>query len=92
MSIKSMYLIQKWNFETCYIELLELSKALPVANNHYIPSSDFGKLRQECKSGLNLAYGKKVADNRYLLSLTGTHTLLCCIVKDLCGVSFYICA
>ena len=87
-----MYLIQKWKFETCYIELLELSKVLPVANNHYIPSSDFGKLRQECRLGLNLVYGKKVADNRYLLSLKGTHTLLCCIVKDLCGVSFYICA
>ncbi len=76
--------------KTCFIELLELSKALAVANNHYIPSSDFGKLRQECKSGFNLAYGKKVEDNMYLLSLKGTHTLLCCVVKDLGGVTFRI--
>ena len=76
--------------KTCYIELLELSKALSVANNHYIPSSDFGKLMQECRLGLNLVYGKKVEDNLYLLSLKGTHTLLCCVVKDLSGVSFTI--
>jgi len=74
--------------KTCYIELLELSKALSVANNHYIPSSDFGKLMQECRLGLNLVYGKKVEDNLYLLSLKGTHTLLCCVVKDLDGVTF----
>ena len=78
--------------KTCFIELLELSKVLPVANNHYIPSSDFGKLMQECKSGLNLAFGKKVEDNLYLLSLKGTHTLLCCVLKDLSGVTFHICA
>ena len=74
--------------KTCYIELLELSKVLSVANNHYIPSSDFGKLMQECRLGLNLVYGKKVEDNLYLLSLKGTHTLLCCVVKDLDGVTF----
>jgi hypothetical protein len=74
--------------KTCYIELLELSKALQVANNHYIPSFAFGKLMQECRLGLNLVYGKKVEDNMYLLSLKGTHTLLCCVVKDMGGVTF----
>ena len=75
--------------KTCFIELLELSKALPVANNHYIPSSDFGKLMQECRLGLNLVYGKKVEDNRYFLSLKGTHTLLCCVLKDLSKFTFH---
>ena len=76
--------------KTCFIELLELSKVLPVANNHYIPSSDFGKLRQECKLGLNLVYGKKVGDNRYFLSLKGTHTLLCCVLTDLSKFIFHV--
>ena len=76
--------------KTCFIELLELSKALPVANNHYIPSSDFGKLMQECRLGLNLVYGKKVEDNRYFLSLKGTHTLLCCVLKDLSKFTFHV--
>ena len=53
--------------KTCFIELLELTKVLEQKNNHYIPTSDFGKMMQECKAGYNLAYGKKVADTQYFL-------------------------
>ena len=74
--------------KTCYIELLELSQALNQTNHHYIPSSDFGKMMQECKAGLNLAYGKKVEANPYLLSLKGRETLLSCLVSDLSHISF----
>jgi hypothetical protein len=73
---------------TCYIELLELRKVLEQKNNHYIPASDFGKMMQECRAGYNLAYGKKVADNQYLLSLKGSETILCCVLADLSKVAF----
>ena len=76
--------------KTCFIELLELSTVLQVANHHYIPSTDFGKLMQECKLGLNLVYGKKVEDNKYFLSLKGTHTLLCCVLHNLSKFTFII--
>jgi hypothetical protein len=76
--------------KTCFIELLELSTVLQVANHHYIPSTDFGKLMQECKLGLNLVYGKKVEDNKYFLSLKGTHTLLCCVLHNLSKFTFVV--
>jgi hypothetical protein len=34
------------------------------------------KPKKECKAGYNLAYGKKVVDNLYLLSLKGSETIL----------------
>jgi hypothetical protein len=76
--------------KTCFIELLELTKVLQVANHHYIPSSDFGSMMQECKAGLNLVYGKKAEDNKYFLSLKGTHTLLCCVLHNLSKFTFYL--
>ena len=76
--------------KTCYIELLEIGKVLGVANHHYIPSTDFGKLMQECKLGLNLVYGKKVEDNKYFLSLKGSETILCCVLSNLSKFTFQL--
>ncbi len=76
--------------KTCFIELLELTKVLQVANHHYIPSSDFGAMMQECRAGLNLVYGKKVEDNKYFLSLKGTHTILCCVLHNLTKFTFHV--
>ncbi|MBP6740418.1 MAG: hypothetical protein KA146_10525 [Leptospiraceae bacterium] len=76
--------------KTCFIELIELTKVLQVANHHYIPSTDFGKLMQECKAGLNLVYGKKVEDNKYFLSLKGSETILCCVLSNLSKFTFQL--
>ena len=76
--------------KTCYIELFEPAKILQVANHHYIPSTDFGKLMQECKLGLNLVYGKKVEDNKYFLSLKGSETILCCVLSNLSKFTFQL--
>jgi len=75
---------------TCFIELLEIGKVLQVTNHHYIPSPDFGTMMKECKAGLNLVYGKKVEDNKYLLSLKGTETILCCALGNLSKFTFTV--
>jgi hypothetical protein len=68
---------------TCRLELIELSKVLSVKNNFYIPNSNFGKIMQEVRNGLFLAYGRKNLDVKWVLNVTGYSCLLSCLINDL---------
>jgi hypothetical protein len=68
---------------TCRVELIELNETLCKINDYYVPSSNFGIMMKEVRSGASLAYGKKCSQSRWLLNVTGYSRLLSCLVEDL---------
>jgi hypothetical protein len=66
---------------TFYIELIDLSEVLPSNNGVYIPSFDFPKLMAEKRQNLNLAYGLRFKEFKYLISLKGSSVLCSAILK-----------
>lgn len=70
-------------YRTCRIEFQELIDILSLENSIYVPSKDFGKLMNETRSRLNLAYGKKSSEIKYFFSLVGYDRLIACTVSDL---------
>lgn len=70
-------------YRTCRIELLELSTVLSTENNIYIPPCNFGKLMRETRLNLNLAYGKKNSEIKFIFSLVGYGRLICCLISNL---------
>ena len=75
-------------FRTCSVKLEELALVLPSQNGFYVPSHSFGGLMQEAKSGYNLAYGRKIVESKYLLSMVGYGRLISCLVSDLNQIEF----
>lgn len=69
-------------YRTCRIEFHTLSDILSIENGIYVPSKEFGKFMSETKLRLNLAYGKKSSESKYLLSLMGYDRLISCVVMD----------
>ena len=54
-------------FLNCFIELNPLTDLLGTENGVYIPANDFGKMMKETRLNLNLAYGLKVSEYRYII-------------------------
>ena len=70
-------------FRTCFVELKHVSDFLNTENGIFVPSSSFGKMMQEVKLNLNLAYGLKKLNSQYILSLVGNTRLVSCIVNNI---------
>jgi hypothetical protein len=70
-------------YRTCRIEFQDLINILSIENDIYVPSKNFGKLMNETRSRLNLAYGKKSSEVKYIFSLVGYDRLITCTVSDL---------
>ncbi|MGJ1446713.1 hypothetical protein ACR79S_12380 [Sphingobacterium spiritivorum] len=70
-------------YRTCRIEFQELLTILSSENGIYVPSKDFGKLMSETRLRLNLAYGKKSYEIKYIFSLVGYDRLITCTISDL---------
>ena len=84
LSFNDYYVNKKeYVYRTCKIELQELSNILSLEKNIYVPSKDFGKLMNESKLRLNLAYGKKSSEIKYIFYLSGYEKLIACTVSDL---------
>ena len=66
-------------YRTFHIELISLSDVLSEQNGIFIPASDFESLMKEKRQNLNLAYGLKSKEAKYLISLKGA-TILCSVV------------
>ena len=84
LSFNNHYLEKKEKFsKTCRIEFQELSNILSLENAIYVPSKDFGKLMKETRNNLNLVFGKKSTEIKYIFSLVGYDRLITCTVQDL---------
>ncbi len=85
MSFQNYYLDKPEDYflRTCRIEIQELSSILSIENGIYVPSKDFGKIMNETRLSLNLSYGKRVSEFKYIFSLVGYDRLITCIVSDL---------
>jgi hypothetical protein len=68
---------------TCRLELIELEEILNSVNGYYIPSSDFGGMMKEVRSGASLAYGQNCSQFKWLLKITGYSDLVSCLVANL---------
>jgi hypothetical protein len=67
----------------CRIELTKLEKNLNSEQGYYVPSSDFGNLMKEVRTGISLAYGKKISEIKWQLSIVGYSRLISCLTGDL---------
>lgn len=74
--------------KTCYIEISLIKDFLDVKNGIYTPSNDFGKMMREVKLDLNLAYGLRETEFKYILSLVGYSRLISCIVADKLDIKY----
>lgn len=88
LSFNDYYLNKKGDlYRTCRVELQELVNTLSLENGIYVPSKDFGRLMSETKLRLNLAYGKKSSEIRYIFSLVGYDRIITCTVRDLACIN-----
>ncbi|WP_299183606.1 hypothetical protein [uncultured Chryseobacterium sp.] len=84
LSFNDYYVNKKEDlYRTCRIEFQELLNILSLENSIYVPSKDFGRLMRETRLRLNLAYGKKSSEIKYIFSLVGYDRLITCTVSDL---------
>ncbi|HRI48380.1 MAG: hypothetical protein IPK11_00325 [Ignavibacteria bacterium] len=84
LSFNNFYLGEdKELYRTCRIKFQELLNILSLENDIYVPSKDFGKLMKETRLRLNIAYGMKFSEIKYIFSLVGYGSLITCTVSDL---------
>jgi hypothetical protein len=69
-------------YRTCYINLLKLSETLTKDNGRYLPANDFPTLMKHEREGINLAYGKKGDDLKFILQFRGAEILLACLIGN----------
>lgn len=77
-------------YRTCYIELDSLSSLLSSKNGIHVPSDEFGKMMQEKRKNLNLAYGLRESDYKYILSFSASQKLVSFIIRDLEDVTLKV--
>ena len=68
-------------FRTCSIEFTALEELLDIENGIYIPKSEFADFMQQNRQHLNLAYGLRQRDYRWILSFKGSSRLASFIIK-----------
>jgi hypothetical protein len=64
------------------IALIELVRRLDIRHDRYIPPTERRLLLADAADRVMLAYGRRIADCRWLLSLRGEYPLLSCLVRD----------
>jgi hypothetical protein len=64
------------------ISLIELVRRLEIRHDRYIPPSEYKLLLADAADRVMLAYGRRVMDCQWLLSLRGEYPLLSCLVRD----------
>ncbi len=75
-------------YRTCFLELIELSDVLRSNNGIYIASEEFGQFMREKRENLNLAYGLREKENRFIFSLSGSEKLISLIIRNEEDISF----
>lgn len=75
------------SFRTCFLAIEDLSQVLSVENGVYVPAPGFGKLMQQTRANYHLAYGRKAAEWKHLLSLVGHGRLVSCLVADVAAIA-----
>lgn len=77
-------------YRTCFIELIKPVDELST-NQHglYIPSTNFGKMIKEIRSGLGLVYGRHINEVEYILRFRG-NLLVACPVSQSRDLGFTI--
>ncbi len=66
----------------CTLELIPLQSRLLVRRDRYMPPTDSQTILKDAQERVSLAYGRRADEHRYLLTLSGEITLLCCLVKN----------
>ena len=64
------------------IALIELARRLDIRHDRYLPPAETRLLLADAADRVMLAYGRRVADCRWLLSFRGEYPLLSCLVRD----------
>lgn len=67
---------------TCYMVLVEVNNVLNVKNGYYVPPAQFSTLMKHEREGINLAYGKKNNQVKYVFQIRNSEVLLACLVKN----------
>ena len=67
---------------TCYMALVEVNNILNIKNGYYVPPTQFSTLMKHEREGINLAYGKKSNQVKYVFQIRNSEVLLVCLVKD----------
>ncbi len=75
-------------YRTCFFELLELKNILKVSNGIYSPASNFGDFMKEKRDNLNLAYGLRSSQFKFLFSLIGSEKLVSFVISDISDIEF----
>ena len=70
-------------YRSCFLEIIELANVMNQINGIYVPSADFIGIMKEKRKDLNLAYGLKSREYKFLLSLRSSKPLASMIIKDL---------
>jgi hypothetical protein len=72
----------------CRIAIADLADLLFIQDGHYIPSTETEVALSESDRHLNLAYGRKTEDARWILWLKGRYDLLCFLLRDLADLQW----
>ena len=72
----------------CLMELKEIQEHLASCHGYCVPSSDFGRMMREVRSGLFLAYGRKASEFPWLLSVRQNLPLIACLVADVGAIQW----
>jgi hypothetical protein len=75
---------------TCRIDLLDLSRYVPTLDGRYVPPPDPKRFLDHARDRLTLAYGRRVTDCGYLLTLRGKYPLLASLVRDLSEIRWSV--
>lgn len=73
---------------TCRLELLDLSELLCSENGSYLPPPDFPTLMKHRRNAVTIAYGRRVNEARWILSIVGYSRLFSCLVASPEAVSW----
>lgn len=74
-----------------FLKLDELEGMLKInKDGFYVPSSDFGRMMKEVRSGVSLAYGQRATEIKWLLSVTKNHPRVVCTVAEIDQITWLI--
>jgi hypothetical protein len=72
------------------ITLIELVRRLEIRHDRYFPPTESRLLLADAADRVMLAYGRRVMDCHWLLSLRGEYPLLSCLVRDLAEIRWTV--
>lgn len=72
----------------CRIVLTDLESRLFIKDGRYIPSIETEVAVAESRAHLNLAYGRRASETRWMFTLRGEYDLLCFLLRDLADLQW----